>query len=60
MPTKQKWEYRIEGGIVGGSILVELNKLGDEGWELTAMYPIPPVVPKSKNTVYYFFKRLKA
>jgi translation initiation factor 2 gamma subunit (eIF-2gamma) len=56
MQAKAKWEYRIEGGIVGGSILQELNKLGDEGWELAGLIQAMEV---DKSKVYYFFKRLK-
>lgn len=52
----QKWEYRIEDGIIGGSILEELNKLGNEGWELASL--VQPM-EKDRSKVRFFFKRPK-
>jgi hypothetical protein len=54
----QKWEYKIEPGIVGGSVLAELNKRGNDGWELAAVAENPK--PIGGNTVVYIFKRPKS
>lgn len=47
-PPTQRWEYKTVYN-VGEA---ELNKLGDEGWELVAYQP-------NSNSLYYTLKRLK-
>lgn len=64
----EKWEYKIINISVGGWISIgldpgktqkELNKLGNDGWELVSTLPITQAYGKGSRThrVNFIFKR---
>jgi hypothetical protein len=46
----QRWEYKLTNGLTEE----EMNKLGDEGWELTA------IIGEGRAIFLMFFKRRKS
>ena len=63
----QKWEYMdiyISASGIWEDTLKELNKMGDEGWELVGMNPARTAIPEEKGIIAeyetaFLFKRPK-
>ena len=55
LSTKVCWEYHQLGPVASEAKLQELNKLGEQGWELVAVeYPTPV-----RRYTYYFKRRCR-
>ena len=52
----QKWEYKIEDGVFARIVLDDLNKWGDDGWELAGIVQTLEFGP---GTIRFFLKRPK-
>ena len=57
------WEYRFEinlgdeGGPRDKDIEQSLNELGQDGWELIAVVPVPVRTKSGGTNLAYYFKR---